>query len=103
MQASDAHATIRAALEYRRSALVMELSNWLDGHPMLVKYQAEIAAIDAALAYLDTLAAGQYQPIEGHIIMVISGEIQDVQAHSISGLPLPEGVAVCKMIGDGDA
>ena len=80
-------------------------SNFADA---LVKYRPAVRkmlleAIDAALAYLDTLAAGQYQPIEGHIIMVISGEIQDVQAHSISGLPLPENIAVCKMIGDGDA
>lgn len=63
MSTTDAHhATIRAALEHRRIALVVELANWFEGHPMRVKYQVEIAAVNAALAYLDTLAAGQYQP-----------------------------------------
>lgn len=84
------HATIRAALREMRKKKQL----WLllpDDHPIL-------ANIDTTLQWLDTLAARQeWTPITGHIIMCISGEIQDVQAHSISGLPLPANVAVCKL------
>lgn len=84
-------ATIRMYLEGEkvRLEILQKQDDWIGR-------RQTIAYIEAALTWLDTLRAGQYEPIEGHIVMVISGEIQDVQAHSISGLPLPENVAVCK-------
>lgn len=61
--ATDHTATIRAALEFRRLALIGELPNWCEGHSARARYLAEMAAIDAALAHLDAPAVGQeWQP-----------------------------------------
>lgn len=67
----------------------------VDTYSLTEVFEAAIADLTAPVA---TGVAQEWQPITGHIILCMSGEIQDVQAHSIGGLPLPTDVAVCKRV-----
>lgn len=58
----DTIAVALAALEFRRIALIVELSNWRDGHSTREQYLNEIAATNAAIADLTAAQQGQQMP-----------------------------------------
>lgn len=90
----EIHARYKQAFERNPDVHIWALMCWIrdDLNADRQRLANEVEQLTAELAERE-----QYEPITGHIIMVISGQIQDVQAHSISGLPLPEGHAVCKL------